>query len=602
MKKKIIHYCWFGGAPLSKLAKKCIKSWKKYLPDYEIIEWNETNVNLEECPFVKDAYEKKKWAFVADYARTKAMYEYGGIYFDTDMKVTKNIDELLKTDGGFLGVEDSHLIACGVWYESKPHSYLAKKMLEFYQTQAFFDIDNMYAISIPRIMSLILDDYDATINETQHLKHNETIYSRDYFYPYSYDFKNNLFTKNTCMIHYYNASWVPKWEQRENKIYRCLGEKNGDRFIKIGKSTKRTIKKVVKVPLYPLIRYRKNQQNINDEYFYYLKKTFQELDEIKNKDYIALVNPYWMGVRNATEELFDNVVHCTELYRKKDINAIGKKIVDLNIKEVIFSGFCIGWKELCIYLRKHNVVLKTFFHGSHSQVTEPYGWTRNMEIFELHKKGIIDKMATCKESLVDFYKNQGCDMTLLKNRVSFKPKITKGNNKIKRIGIYAAKSADFRKNIFDQIAAISLLNDKDIVIDMVPTMNQVLVFCELLGLKIEGSDKSLKRDELLKRMSKNDINLYVTFSECAPMLPIESFSSGVPCLTGNNHHYFKNTPLEDYLVVSNEASPIEIKEKIELCFKNRKKVLDLYQKWYSENDKSSKEGVEKYLKIKGAKK
>ena len=93
---KYIHYCWFGGKPLPKLAKKCIKSWKKYLPDYEIIEWNENNVDLEECAFIKEAYENKKWAFVADYARTKAIYEMGGIYFDTDMLITKPIDFLQK--------------------------------------------------------------------------------------------------------------------------------------------------------------------------------------------------------------------------------------------------------------------------------------------------------------------------------------------------------------------------------------------------------------------------------------------------------------------------------------------------------------------------
>lgn len=601
MEKKIIHYCWFGGNPLPKLAKKCIKSWKKYLPDYEIIEWNESNVDLEECPFIKGAYEAKKWAFVSDYVRTKAMCEYGGIYFDTDMEVIKNIDDMLK-DKGFLGVEDSHMIACGVWYEPKPNSYLAKEMLKFYREQSFFDIDNMYAISIPRIISLILNDYDVTLNETQYLKHNEIIYRRDYFYPYSYDFKNNVFTDSTCMIHYYNASWVPKWQQRENKIYRTFGKKNGDIVIKSLRTSKRTVKKVVKVPLYPLIVYRRKKQNINQEYFNALENTYKELNKMKNKSCVAFVNPYWMGVRNATEELFDNVVHCTELYRKKDIENIGSKIVELNIKEIIFSGFCIGWADLIKYLHKQGIIIKTYFHGSHTQVLEPYGWARNMEIFKLHKKGYIDKIATCKESLVNFYKNQGCDMSLLRNRVSLKPNYVKGNKKIKRIGIYAAKSDDFRKNVFAQIAAASLLNDKDVVVDMIPMTNQAVIFADLLGLKIDGSEKALSRDELLKRMSKNDINLYVTFSECAPMLPIESFSSGVPCLTGNNHHYFKDSELEKYLVVFNEASPIEIKEKMEFCFKNREKVLDLYNKWYLENDKLSKQGVEEYIKIKGVRK
>ena len=104
--KKYIHYCWFGDKPLPKLAKKCIESWKKYLPDYELKEWNESNSNVEECPFIKEAYENKKWAFVADYVRTKAMYEYGGIYFDTDMEIIKPIDELLDSIVELIEVEN----------------------------------------------------------------------------------------------------------------------------------------------------------------------------------------------------------------------------------------------------------------------------------------------------------------------------------------------------------------------------------------------------------------------------------------------------------------------------------------------------------------
>ena len=112
--KKYIHYCWFGNKPLPKLAYQCIESWKKYLPDYEIKCWNEENSDLDECAFVREAYDNKKWAFVADYIRTKAIYEYGGIYFDTDMEITKPIDNIIKENQGFLGVEDSHMIACGV--------------------------------------------------------------------------------------------------------------------------------------------------------------------------------------------------------------------------------------------------------------------------------------------------------------------------------------------------------------------------------------------------------------------------------------------------------------------------------------------------------
>ena len=124
--KKYIHYCWFGNKPLSKLSKQCIKSWKKYLPDYEIICWNETNCNLNDCAFVKGAYENGKWAFVADYFRTKALNEYGGIYFDTDMKLTKDISKLLN-DETFLGVEYGNSVAVGVWYEKNRISDLFPK-------------------------------------------------------------------------------------------------------------------------------------------------------------------------------------------------------------------------------------------------------------------------------------------------------------------------------------------------------------------------------------------------------------------------------------------------------------------------------------------
>ena len=99
---KIIHYCWFGGGPKPKSVEKYIRSWKKYCSDYEIIEWNEDNFDISSSPlYVKQAYAAKKWAFVSDYARLKVVFEYGGIYFDTDVQVIKNIDTLLQYDAFF---------------------------------------------------------------------------------------------------------------------------------------------------------------------------------------------------------------------------------------------------------------------------------------------------------------------------------------------------------------------------------------------------------------------------------------------------------------------------------------------------------------------
>ena len=101
---KIIHYCWFGRNPLPELALKCIASWKKYMPDYEIKEWNEDNFDVNIIPYTAEAYAQKKYAFVSDYARFWILYRYGGIYFDTDVEVIRPIDDIIAR-GNFMGFE-----------------------------------------------------------------------------------------------------------------------------------------------------------------------------------------------------------------------------------------------------------------------------------------------------------------------------------------------------------------------------------------------------------------------------------------------------------------------------------------------------------------
>lgn len=593
---KYIHYCWFGGKPLPKLAKKCLKSWEKYLPDYKIIRWDESNVDINECNFIKDAYKKKKWAFVADYARTKAMYDYGGIYFDTDMEVIKNIDDLLKNNESFLGVEDSHMIACGVWYEKNKHSYLATQMLSFYRQQDSFDIDDLYKISIPRVISNILSDYDSSNFETQTLKHNITIYKREYFYPLSYDHQYNVFTDKTCMIHYYDASWTPKWEQRENKIFRIFGKNNGNKIINTTKKTKKFTKKVIKIFAHPMIKYIKKRRLITNEYLKNINETISKIPTSYDINYIAFYNKKWFGVSNATKELFEISVPCEEIYRKKDINKICMKIKKCNYKQVIFSGFCIGWKELAIKLHDNGIIVKTYFHGSHSQALEPYGWKMNMEIYELATKGIITKMATCKESLVNFYKKYNCPICLLSNKVNLTKYKRNRNNDIVRIGLYAAKTDDFRKNAFAQIAAVSKLNIENVEIDMVPLTNNAKKIANLLNIRIIGVEHSLSREELLKRMANCDVISYVTFSECAPMTTLESFTEGVPCIVGNNCHYFKDDKLNDYIVVNQEDSPQKIAEKINYALENKEYIMSLYEKWYKNYLKETEKLFDEFIR------
>lgn len=593
---KYIHYCWFGGNPLPKLAKKCIKSWKKYLPDYEIIEWNENNVDLEECPFIKEAYANKKWAFVADYARTKAIYEMGGIYFDTDMMITKDISFLLDKET-FLGVEDSMMVNAAVWGSSKPKTYFAKRMLDFYKSQEHFDINNIYKMSIPRIITRILDEFgfDPSINEVQVFHKDIYVYPRPYFYPLSFNFKDNKFTEETCMVHYFDATWIPKNEQIEMKLIRKFGAKPVAFALKVYRFLKRNIKRAIKLCLFPVVLYRRYKRKISDKYIMNLNNALEDIRSIK-KDYLVMHNPEWLGVTSATIELFDSRVRCGELLRKKDITKVKKAILDSGVKQVIFSAMALGWKELALDLKKENpdIKIKVFWHGSNSQVSEPYGWARNIEIIELHKEGTIDVFATCKESILNFYKNEGYNTMLVRNTVRLPKKITgKPPKEEVRIGIYAAKCDDWRKNLFAQLAAASLIPNA--VVDMVPLNPEAMTFADEIGLKLDGLDKPIPRKELLKRMANNTINLYVTFSECAPMLPVESFEVGVPCISGNNHHYFKGQELENYIIVKNEENPIEIKKQIENCLNNKNEVMKLYKTWKKENDALSKKSVQNFL-------
>lgn len=147
--------------------------------------------------------------------------------------------------------------------------------------------------------------------------------------------------------------------------------------------------------------------------------------------------------------------------------------------------------------------------------------------------------------------------------------------------------------MFNQIAGASLVENA--TVDSVPLNFEGQVFASKIGLEMTGLSKGVKREELLKRMASNTINLYVTFSECAPMLPIESMECGTICLTGDNHHYFKNTELEKYLVVSREDDVVAIADKIKFALENEEKIFKIYNSWKKKYDLESKKSVQAFL-------
>ena len=169
---KKIHYCWFGHNTLTDLAVKCIASWKKYLPDYEIIEWNETNCDLESCRYVKEAYEAKKWAFVSDFVRFDVLYQYGGLYFDTDVEVIKPLDDLI-SEGAFMGCEQlsgNAKVAPGLGLAATPGLILYKEILENYQRSSYINEDGTInqATVVTRITNILVEKgFDCSSNQVQ---------------------------------------------------------------------------------------------------------------------------------------------------------------------------------------------------------------------------------------------------------------------------------------------------------------------------------------------------------------------------------------------------------------------------------------------------
>lgn len=214
----IIHYCWFGPKSFSDLEIQCIESWKKYLPNYELKLWNEKTIDLHQSKFAEEAYLKKKYAFVSDYVRAKVLYEYGGLYFDTDFELLKPIDDLIEFSN-FLGFEtQTHLGTAIMAFEA--HHYVMKQFLAYYEKHSFLDskgrMDNTANVTV--LTDLLIPLGLKTNRERQHIKDIE-IYPRDYFYPKR--LKKNVFslTVNTVGVHRCQNSWMTEKQiKRGNSI------------------------------------------------------------------------------------------------------------------------------------------------------------------------------------------------------------------------------------------------------------------------------------------------------------------------------------------------------------------------------------------------
>ena len=211
---RTIHYCWFGGKPLTPLARKCIDSWRRFLPTFEIRQWDEDSFDVNAHPYTRDAYRAGKYAFVSDYARFKILYGQGGLYFDTDVEVIRPMDDILEK-GPFMGFEldgaDGRMaVNPGLGLAAEPGMELFREILEQYDSMSFFAPDgtmDAYTM-IPMVTELLARKGltgNAGIEEVAGIR----VYPASWFNPYDDATGQLKKTADTRTIHWYAKSWCP---------------------------------------------------------------------------------------------------------------------------------------------------------------------------------------------------------------------------------------------------------------------------------------------------------------------------------------------------------------------------------------------------------
>lgn len=220
---KIIHYCWFGGNPLPELAQKCIESWRKYCPDYEIRRWDESNFDVNYNDYVREAYEAKKWAFVSDVVRLYALVNYGGIYMDTDVEVIKPLDDLLHHEA-VSGFESKSRIPTGLM-SCREGQALFTELLHDYDGIHFKRSDGTFdtTTNVKRITNKCLK-YGLVLNNSLQTICGLTLYPSEYFCPKDLTTRVINLTKNTLTIHHFDGSWQSEDERYRKKLKEKLNQ------------------------------------------------------------------------------------------------------------------------------------------------------------------------------------------------------------------------------------------------------------------------------------------------------------------------------------------------------------------------------------------
>ena len=224
--EKVIHYCWFGKGKKPNIIEKCMESWTKICSDFKIVEWNEDNFDVNICPYVKQAYEAKKYAFVSDYARFYVLNKFGGVYLDTDVELVKSIEPLLESN--FTGFESNDSVATGLIMACEKDNELCKAMLEDYNNDKFVLDDG--TLNLKTVCERTTDwlvSKGLRLDNTKQEVADYIIYPSEYFNPKGGDYGKEVITENTYSIHHYLATWKSPLDRKIMEYKVKYGVKKG---------------------------------------------------------------------------------------------------------------------------------------------------------------------------------------------------------------------------------------------------------------------------------------------------------------------------------------------------------------------------------------